>query len=260
MKMYKLETANYSETLNDIAQKVNDRLEKYLKESNEENVHNVRTAIRRLELAWKVLPKKIRQKRQVEKFVRSHKKFFKTNSEIRDLDIIQQRLGSFPITTEEIKKFILEKRRRRLLSAQKQANTSHKLKFPKIRQGKISPPKLEKRFRKISVKLIENIHALIPIATSSEKRITELHELRKNSKKLRYLLELVPNSESSSFITKLKEMQDLLGTIHDSDITMNFLKKLPPKYEIAKELLKKESEFRSQLYKKFVEIQKAKQI
>lgn len=258
MKMYKLESANYSETLNGIAHKVNERLEKYLKEPNEENVHNVRTAIRRLESAWKVLPKKIRQKRKVAKFVNSHKKFFKTNSEIRDLDIIQQRISSFP-TTEEIKKFIHEKRMRNMRVAQKQAKLSHKLKFPTLKQEQIPLSKLEKRFRKISVKLIENIQALIPIATSNEERIAELHELRKDCKKLRYMLELAPNTESSNFITKLKEMQDLLGSIHDCDITTDFLKKMPPKYGIMKELLKKESELRSQLYEKFVETQKLKQ-
>ncbi len=259
MRMYKLESANYFETINDIAQKANDRLEKYLKEPNEENVHNARTTIRRLESAWRVLPKKIRQKRKIEEFVKSHKKFFKTNSKVRDLDIIQQRLVSLPITTEEIKKFIHEKRMRKMHIAQKQAKLSHKLKFPKIRQEQISPSKLENRFRKISVRLIENIQALIPVAISSEEKIAELHELRKDCKKLRYLLELAPNSKSSNFITKLKEMQDLLGSIHDSDITTDFLKKMPTKYDIAKELLKKESELRSQLYEKFVETQKAKQ-
>jgi CHAD domain-containing protein len=257
MKMYKLESVNYSEKLNGIAQKVNERLEKYLKEPNEENVHNVRTAIRRLDSAWKVLPKKIRQKRKVAKFVQLHKKFFKANSEIRDLDIMQQRIGSFP-TTEEIKKFIHEKRMRKMRVAQKKAKLSQKLKFPTVKQEQIQISKLEKRFRKISVKLIENIQALIPIATSNEERIAELHELRKDCKKLRYLLELAPNTESN-FVTKLKEMQDLLGSIHDCDITMDFLKKMPPKYDITKELLKKESELRSQLYEKFVETQKPKQ-
>jgi hypothetical protein len=40
---------------------------------------------------------------------------------------------------------------------------------------------------------------------------------------------------------------------------MDFLKKMPSKYDITKELLKKESELRSQLYEKFVETQKPKQ-
>jgi CHAD domain-containing protein len=171
---------------------------------------------------------------------------------------MQQRISSFP-TTEEIKKFIHEKRMRKIHVAQKQAKMSHKLKFPTVKQEQIPLSNLEKRFRKISVKLIENIQALIPIATSDEERIAELHELRKDCKKLRYLLELAPNTESSNFITKLKEMQDLLGSIHDCDITMDFLKKMPPKYDITKELLKKESELRSQLYEKFVETQKPKQ-
>jgi CHAD domain-containing protein len=254
--MYKLEPKNYFETLNSIIQKINDRLEKYLQNPNEENVHNARTAIRKLEPAWKILPKKIRQKRKVEKFVLSCKKFFKTNNDIRDFDIMHQRLVSLPVPTTEIIKLIHEKKKRKLLIAQKQARQIQNLKFPKIIQNKVPLSKLEKRFRKTSIKLIESIQSLLPIVLSSEKRISELHELRKDCKKLRYLLELAPNAGSSSFIAKLKQMQDLLGPIHDSDITMNFLKKILPKYDNVSDVLKIESNLRAQLYKKFVETQK----
>lgn len=251
--MYKFESKNYFEILNATIQKVSDRLEKYLQEPNEENVHSVRTAIRRLESAWVILPRKVRQKRKVKKFVLAHKKFFKTNSQIRDFDIIQQRLDSLPIAVDETKKLIYEKKKRVLGITIKQTKQINKMKFPKISQDKVLPSKLEKRFRKITSRLIDNIQALIPLVISSEKKVLELHKLRKDCKKLRYLMELTPTPGSSSFIIRLKQMQDMLGLIHDVDITMDFLKKISPKYKKADELLSMESQNRVLLYNKFVE-------
>lgn len=251
--MYRFESKNYFEILSATIQKVSDRLEKYLQEPNEENVHNVRTAIRRLESAWIILPRKVRQKRKVKKFVLAHKKFFKTNSQIRDFDIIQQRLDSLSIATDEIKKLIYERKKRALDAAKKQAKQANRMKFPKISQNKVLPLKLEKRFRKVTTGLIDNIQVLIPVVIHSEKKVSELHRLRKDCKKLRYLMELTPTPEASNFVVRLRQMQDLLGLIRDSDITMDFLKKISPKYKSAGELLGLESQNRVQLYTKFVE-------
>ncbi|HEY8110431.1 MAG TPA: CHAD domain-containing protein, partial [Candidatus Nitrosotenuis sp.] len=91
------------------------------------------------------------------------------------------------------------------------------------------------------------------------KFVEELHRLRKEYKKLRYILELTEDPESSNFIKNLKQLQDILGSIHDSDITIDFLKKLPSKYKIG-EIIKKENDSRTQVYQKFVELHKVLQI
>jgi CHAD domain-containing protein len=61
-------------------------------------------------------------------------------------------------------------------------------------------------------------------------KVTELHEMRKDCKKLRYLLELVPYGKlSDKNMSKLEEelqnMQDLLGAIHDCDAAVDHLKR-----------------------------------
>jgi len=76
------------------------------------------------------------------------------------------------------------------------------------------------------------------VLTSPDK-IKELHELRKDCKKLRYLLELIPHQDSSNsndkgvnskdihvMITTLEDIQDILGSIHDNDTTISFLKQV----------------------------------
>ena len=69
-------------------------------------------------------------------------------------------------------------------------------------------------------------------------KIKELHELRKDCKKLRYLLELIPHQDSNTndkgvnnkdlhtMITTLEDIQDILGSIHDNDTTISFLKQV----------------------------------
>jgi CHAD domain-containing protein len=251
--MYRLETKNYFETLNGIAQKSSIRLDKYLKNPTEENVHDVRIAIRKMESAWIVLPKKIRQKGKIKRFIQTYKKFFKTNSEIRDFDIIQQRLGSIPLQTDQIKELIGQKKKRLMRAAKRQARKSSKVKLPAIAGDDVTPAKLERRFRKVTLGLIESMRALMPTVLSSEERVAELHKLRKDCKKLRYVMELSPTAESSGFVAKLKQMQEDLGLIHDIDITVVFLKKIASKHKIANELVRLELENRSHLYAKFVE-------
>jgi CHAD domain-containing protein len=254
--MYDFVPKIYFEKFSKIIAKSDERLEKYLTDPSEENVHDVRTSIRRLDAAWKVLPKKIRQKKKIAKFVTLRKEFFKINSQIRDFDIIRQKLTVHPSDdTQQIIAKIDQKKQIKLKSAQNKAKEATKTSIKEIDQSIIPSEKLEKRFEKITLTLISEIETCIPIVISNEKKIEQLHELRKHCKKLRYLLELTTHDESSSFITKLKEMQDVLGSIRDCDIAIDFLKKLGKMHNID-HIIKVEAEKRDQLYKKFVQMQK----
>ena len=57
-------------------------------------------------------------------------------------------------------------------------------------------------------------------------RVEELHAMRIAGKRLRYTLEVfrpLLGGEAAIFLEKLKEMQDLLGEIHDCDVWTNWL-------------------------------------
>lgn len=250
--MYDFVPKDYFEKFDKIITRSNERLAEYLVDPNEENVHNVRTSIRRLDAACKILPKKIKQGQKILRFIRLRKEFFKINSEIRDWDIIKQNL--VPYTSEDIQRIIDKidaKKQEKIALAQKKAKIASRQKTIQIDHNEISSEKLEKKFKKVTLQLINKIERSIPIIVSSDKKIEELHELRKDCKKLRYLLELTNHEESSSFINKLKEMQDVLGAIRDSDVTLEFLKK-----HSLTNIIKNESERREQLYKKFVQMPK----
>ena len=258
--MHEFKTEYYFEQFNKNMTKTSERLSAYLQDPNEKNVHDVRTSIRRLDAVFKILPKKTRRKTKMKKFASELKKFFKTNNQIRDFDIISQKLIA---QQSEVHKQILQlvdkKRKNKLAGAKSQAESLQNLEHPKINKDEIISAKLEKKFKKILIKSIENIQELMPKVIKDSKFVEELHRLRKEYKKLRYVLELTENPESSNFIKNLKQLQDILGSIHDSDITIDFLKKLPSKYK-TDEIIKKENDSRMQMYQKFVELHKVLQI
>jgi CHAD domain-containing protein len=254
--MYNFTAQDYFVKFEKLVVKSNERLEKYLADPNEENVHDVRTSIRRLDAAWKTLPKKFKGPKAT-KFILLRKEFFRINSEIRDFDIIRQKLE--PHSSEDmvsIIKKINDRKQKLIKSAQKKARAAFNANTIKIDQNKIPQEKLENKFKKTTLKLINKIEESTPIVISDDKKIKQLHELRKDCKKLRYLLELTNHDDSSNLINKIKEMQDVLGSIRDCDITIDFLAKQDKKHNLPESIMQLELEKRAQLYKKFVQMQK----
>jgi CHAD domain-containing protein len=111
-------------------------------------------------------------------------------------------------------------------------------------------------------------------------KIVELHELRKDCKKLRYLLELMPDQDNKEthkmitelediqdmlgsihiqnnegmhkMITELEDIQDMLGSIHDNDAMIAYLKRVRHSKEIT-HILNSEVTERNTKYKEFVQ-------
>jgi CHAD domain-containing protein len=77
--------------------RVDDRLNDYIKDSNENNIHDIRTATRRLDASFISLPKKIRRKiiTKIRKYVTTSKELFKVNSQVRDCNIICEKLQKY---------------------------------------------------------------------------------------------------------------------------------------------------------------------
>ena len=107
-------------------------------------------------------------------------------------------------------------------------------------------------------RLVEKIGETLPQVIADGDKVEELHRLRKELRKLRYVLEVVPAGDKKKYMKKaaraagkeidLKELQALLGLIHDSDVTIEYLRGRPG----AKQILDKEVAARRQLYTKFV--------
>ncbi|HEY7082669.1 MAG TPA: CHAD domain-containing protein [Nitrososphaeraceae archaeon] len=232
---------------------MNNKLDDYLKDPNEEQIHDIRTAVRRLRASNQALPKAIRNKKELREFVAKSKALFTLNSKIRDYDIIlellskytedvsspkreQQQVSPSSQVIVNISKSLEILRNRKLTASKTLAVELRKLAVPKLNNDKInkSEKKLKKRFNKVVGKFANIIEKNYPVVLSSPKRLAELHEMRKDCKKLRYLLELLPGStngkdegkdKSSQLIEELEKVQDMLGTIHDYDTTIAYIQK-----------------------------------
>jgi CHAD domain-containing protein len=240
-------------------QKVDKRLDEYIKDPDEENIHDIRTAIRRLEASYSASPKQIRKKR-IEKYVDTSKHLFKLNSEIRDFDIILEKLNKEGQMDEQqieiLNKSIKRQKNRKLNKALSIAIELRKLNAPHLDNDNnlydrcIMQKKLIKRYKNVVGKFVCRMERNFPIVINNSEKIDELHEIRKDSKKLRYLLELVLSNKDRikgnidkndvinkndhgdnhdvSFLLKklekLEKIQDMLGNIHDYDITTAYLK------------------------------------
>jgi CHAD domain-containing protein len=213
--------------------RVSNRLDDYLQDPNEENIHDIRTAVRRLDSSYTSLPRNVRNKNKVKKYVRQSKDLFRINSRIRDYDIIAEKLQQHSDGNGNVGKMLEARlqntRKKKLEEAKVLAVALRKIKLPKLKQSKISERKLNKRYNRLINKFASRIEMNYPVVITNSDKITELHEMRKDCKKLRYLLELLgPNNANlknvSQLIEELEKAQDLLGAIHDYDTVVAYLK------------------------------------
>ena len=226
---------------------VNKKLNSYLDEPNEKNIHDIRTSIRRLDSIYSVIPNSSKTKTS-DKLIKQFKTFFSLNSKIRDFDIILEKLIDYGHDPES--KLVLSLKKKKLERLSKSIKVGTKLsnvKKPKIKLK----TKIDSKFEKKVSSLIDDLNKHIPVVISDESKVCELHLLRKIVKKLRYTLEL-QNSSYENIISHMRELQKFLGDIHDCDIFIWYLQKRINKIPTASSIIDSEKIKRNGIYKKLV--------
>lgn len=247
--------------LSENLQSVNNRINKYLKKPNAKQIHDIRTSIRRLDASFSTLPKRYRNGSSLSKYVLQCKELFKINSEIRDFDIIIEKLQKYPSSGQRDN--IIEDLKKTKLARLERAKTIA-VPLKSIDTGTIldelgvTEKELQKRFIKIVSRLISTIDSIFPVVLSNPQALEELHDLRIACKKLRYMLELLPNNNKFAVQTResLKKIQDSLGSIHDSDFTIGYLKSLPQSSKEIQAIIDKENEYRRLQSERFLNYSK----
>ena len=198
----------------------------YISNPNDENIHDIRVSIRRLECAYQILPKDVRKQEKIKEYVKKTKTLFKLNARIRDFDIICANMESrYPDKTQDLVLALKNSKIEQIRNANKLALKLSRLCIPKITKSSIKKSKLKKRYFKVLDEIILDIQKNVIIALGDERKINELHVLRKDFKKLRYSLELASDKNTTHEILQdLKNIQDVLGEIHDSDIIIDHLR------------------------------------
>lgn len=245
--------------LNENLKRVDNRVNKYLKTPNSKQIHDVRTAIRRLDATFMLLPKNSRSHSSLSDYLLKCKEFFKVNSEIRDLDIIYDKLQKYPSNTQRnsLLDSLKATRRAKLQHAKTIARSLKKIDTSKIvdKIG-VTEKELTKRHGKIISNLISTIQLTFPIVITNSLKLEELHDLRIACKKLRYLLELIPDENNSMVRIRksLQKLQDVLGAIHDYDFTIEYLNSLGQQSLEIQEIIAIEKEQRSLKYNEFIRL------
>ena len=188
--------------------------------------------------------------------MRTSKRLFKINSQVRDYDIICEKLQKYssePIYTK-LTDSLNRGRKTKLARARKIAFSLRDLPLPRVKENTIPANKLEMRYNKVVVRLRERIKLHLPVVLTNADKLKDLHEMRKDSKKLRYLLELSShqNNEIHTIITELEDIQDTLGTIHDCDTMISYLTRIIHRNKV-KHVLDDEVSERNKKYNEFIQ-------
>jgi CHAD domain-containing protein len=243
--------------LSENLQRVNNRVIKYLKDPNAKQIHDVRTAIRRLDATFLTLPKKYRNGSSLSEYVLKCKELFKVNSEIRDFDITYEKLQKYPSNAQRdsVIEVLKATRGSSLEHAKTLARSVKSTDISKIidRIG-VTEKELQKRYNKILSRLISKIESTFPDVLTNPLAIEELHDLRIDCKKLRYMLELLPDENKSAMQIRktLQRLQDILGAIHDYDFTTGYLKSLGQSSKEIQEIINIENEERRLKFEEFL--------
>lgn len=214
-----------------------------------EVIHNMRVSLRRLWAAMTSFSHYFNQK----KFFRLSQKtrtLARKLGQVRDLDVLIELLEKHSKHLEEKSSTTLTisylvsqwqserlKYRSKLFKyLEKLANKEFERKFltffDSITQNKYKESKKTKNEKKIFLDTLKNFYRHAPKENFSSER---LHQLRIAAKKLRYSLEFYEicfNQPLTSYLKTLKEIQELLGDLHDCDVMVELLKKYLKKITI----------------------------
>jgi CHAD domain-containing protein len=244
-------------SLSENLQRVNSRVSKYLKTPNAKQIHDVRTSIRRLDATYLILPKKNRTGSSLSDYVLKCKEFFKVNSEIRDLDVIYEKLQNYPSNAQS-NRVIEALKASRDATLERAKTIARSLKSTDttriIYKIGVTEKELQKRYNKMISRLISRIESNFPAVLTNQAQLEELHDLRISCKKLRYLLELLPEDKNNVLKTRktLQKLQDILGTLHDYDFTIEYLSSLGQSSTEIQEIITIEKEERNAKYHEFL--------
>ena len=234
-------------------EKVNNTLRDYLGDPGVVQTRNLRAAVRRLDSAIRVLPKKTRNEKGVRRCHERCRELLKVTSRIRDLDILEGRIAKHPkdATVTLLLNNLQEEREEFVSNSTKAAWKLFEHHPPNLVKGDL--PRFAGRVESVVKDLDADIERELQAVVKDPAKVEELHSLRKHCKRLRYTLELFPSmGHYSRLLVLLRKWQDLLGEIRDSDVIVEYLSRAKPTDAVRK-MLVSERTFRQGRYSAFVQ-------
>jgi CHAD domain-containing protein len=187
-----------------------------------DQIHDLRVTARRLQVMRRLLPRELRSSEESKRFGEALKSILRATSQLRDLDTLMVTLDAHRRNLPA-ELFVNLENQRSDAAADSGASTDELTAAPppELRPSSVRGKKLSRRLNNRLSKHINSVAALLPKVVEDESNVQELHTLRKEAKKLRYLLEL--DERGPPELPALTKWQDSLGVIHDLDVAVDYL-------------------------------------
>ena len=204
----------YKEKVTELIRLSNDGLSRLSPDA----AHDLRVTTRRLQAMSKLAPDTGRTPKSL-KFDAALSKLLKATSPVRDADTLIRNLQPFKAHLPEQLSALLQTEREKAAAGARASIGALAYSDPpsSLFHARKGP---QKRYKRRVSKRGRSVGRLLGVVLNDESKVTELHALRKEVRKLRYLLELT--DEGSAELSTLTEWQDALGKVHDMDVTVAF--------------------------------------
>lgn len=217
--------------------------DRLLKNAGEKEVHDARTATRRAQAHLELLPRKLRTGRRSKRLEKSHTRVMRSTAKVRDMDILRGKLSTERELASTLKDGIDRRRRSAARAASQDVSVARELHMPDIGPNGVPRSRLQRRFEKVVARLVEDVNERLPTVLGDPSDVKELHKLRIDCKRLRYLLEAV--SARPRETEGLEKLQDALGSIHDWDVSISYVRRFSPESAVLpKWAAEREREFK----------------
>jgi CHAD domain-containing protein len=220
-------------------------------------VHDLRTTTRRMLAALQLLPKDLRNGKRATEYCTYLEKLMRSNAKTRDIDIIIDKVSRRNLSGRynELLKQFRRLRESSLPAGQTCARAAEADLDLSVKMKDFSSAGLQKRFEKLSEKYASRITERLPTVVGKPEEKKELHMLREDARRLRYVLEFGDRKAVRKELKLLRMWQDVLGRIHDSDIFIEYFDRAEKSQE-DKLLVDDETMVRDENYRRFKKLAK----
>jgi len=225
MKATPISTRQLARVFNQNVATLDTRLEEFLKSGDSATTAALRKAVSRLRTSYSVLPKSARRDARIRRYVSASRNLSKEVGKVRDIDTI----AAWTMQISEGKdqrSFISDLGRLRgssLRTALLDAREQRERKTPSVDLRDFEDFDEGKRAGKVEKRLARRVDKEFEEFLSTQE-VEVMHALRKDSKRLRHLLELTERDEAPPMLGRLRSIQDDLGAIRDHDLVIDYLR------------------------------------
>jgi len=189
-----------------------------------EAVHEARISIRKVMAATSLMPRDFRNDGRTRKALDSLRLFYRACAEVRDIDTMMQTLSEHASQggVENIIRRLTHRRSVLITRVVRSGEKVEDLRMPRIME--VSEKHFDKRLNKLLCQRAERAMKYYQSAASSEGRKKELHKLRKECRRIMYLLGFSSQGNAvKTAVTTLEDARAMLGSIRNADLLLDVL-------------------------------------